>query len=213
MGGISLSTAVQALYHRLKLPKPWEPAREPFPVLIWAGATAVGIFAIRLAKLSGLRVATTASPKNHEFLKELGAEVVFDYRDPEAPKKIKEWSEGRIYHALDTVSLHGSTALAAEAFSDKGGTIITLLPVNRGNEGALATRVEPIREFIYSALDKNEPLDYLAMTEWYTHLPDLAAKLKVMPLKSWPGGLDAIPEALEYVRAGKTSAQKISVPL
>lgn len=47
----------------------------------------------------------------------------------------------------------------------------------------------------------------------YKHLPDLAAQVKVMPLKIWPGGLDAIPEALAYLRAGKTSAEKIAVPL
>lgn len=32
MGGIALSTAVQALYQRLELPTPWAPAKEPFPV-------------------------------------------------------------------------------------------------------------------------------------------------------------------------------------
>ena len=32
MGGIALSTAVQVLYHRLDLPTPWEPVKEPFPV-------------------------------------------------------------------------------------------------------------------------------------------------------------------------------------
>ncbi|KAG8903012.1 hypothetical protein FRB99_003819 [Tulasnella sp. 403] len=58
MGGIALSTAIQALFHRLKLPTPWEPAKEPIPILIWSGATSVGIYAIRLAKLAGLRVAT-----------------------------------------------------------------------------------------------------------------------------------------------------------
>lgn len=79
MGGIALSTAVQALYHRLHLPTPWAPATESFPVralscsndgtvlnsssterqiLIWGGSTAVGMYAIKRAKLSGLTVAT-----------------------------------------------------------------------------------------------------------------------------------------------------------
>lgn len=75
MGGISLSTAVHGLYHRMNLPPPWAPTKESIPVgtsatlhypdclfrlqiLIWAGATSVGIYAIKLAKMSGLRVAT-----------------------------------------------------------------------------------------------------------------------------------------------------------
>lgn len=42
-------------------------------------------------------------------------------------------------------------------------------------------------------------------------MPEIAPKLKVMPLKRWPGGLDALPEALAYHMAGKLSAEKIVV--
>lgn len=42
--------------------------------------TSVGRFAIQLAKLSGLKVATTASRKNWDRLKELGADLVVDYK-------------------------------------------------------------------------------------------------------------------------------------
>jgi NADPH:quinone reductase-like Zn-dependent oxidoreductase len=38
----------------------------------------VGQFAIQLAKLSGYKVVTVASPRNHEFLRGLGADAVFD---------------------------------------------------------------------------------------------------------------------------------------
>lgn len=57
-------------------------------VLIWAGSTAVGQWAIQLAHISGFRVITTASPKNHQLLKEIGAEDVYDYRDETTPQKI-----------------------------------------------------------------------------------------------------------------------------
>ena len=42
--------------------------------------TSVGRFAIQLAKLSGLKVATTASEKNWDKLKALGADLVVDYK-------------------------------------------------------------------------------------------------------------------------------------
>lgn len=48
-------------------------------VLIHAGAGGVGIYAIQLAKNAGATVITTASKKNHELLKELGADQVIDY--------------------------------------------------------------------------------------------------------------------------------------
>ncbi|KAG9045536.1 hypothetical protein FS837_006137 [Tulasnella sp. UAMH 9824] len=211
MGGIALSTAAMGLFIRLGLPTPWNPAKEDTYVLIWAGSTSVGIFANRLAKLAGLKVATTASPKNHALLKELGVDL-----DPEAPAKIKEWSKGQLTHAFDTISERGSTKLAAEAFGDKGGTIITLLPVQKPDDGsALATRVDPLRIYVYSVLDVSDDpqSDYAKIVEWYSQLPKYAKDLKVMPIKSWPGGLDALPEALEYLKAGKTSAEKIAITL
>ncbi|MBO1307590.1 NADP-dependent oxidoreductase [Enterococcus sp. 669A] len=49
-------------------------------VLIHAGAGGVGMYAIQLAKNIGAEVITTASEKNREFLEELGADQVIDYR-------------------------------------------------------------------------------------------------------------------------------------
>ena len=48
-------------------------------VLIWGGASSVGTFAIQSAKSLGFTVYATASPKHHQYLKDLGAHAVFDY--------------------------------------------------------------------------------------------------------------------------------------
>lgn len=48
-------------------------------ILIQAGAGGVGIFAIQLAKLMGAEVITTASQKNHDLVRQLGADIVIDY--------------------------------------------------------------------------------------------------------------------------------------
>lgn len=133
MGGIALSTAVIALYYRLNLPVPWLSTPIPranAPILIWAGSTSVGLFAIHLAKLSNIPVVTTASPHNHELVKSLGADAVFDYKDPEVASKIKAWVKGNGYQrfdgALDNISEHGSTELVASSLGEFGGKIITL---------------------------------------------------------------------------------------
>jgi len=49
-------------------------------VLIHAGSGGVGSIAIQLAKHLGATVATTASSANADFVRELGADVVVDYR-------------------------------------------------------------------------------------------------------------------------------------
>lgn len=65
-------TALQALFDHGKLQKDEK-------VLIHAGAGGVGTYAIQLAKQAGAYVITTASEKNHELLKKLGADEVIDY--------------------------------------------------------------------------------------------------------------------------------------
>jgi NADPH:quinone reductase-like Zn-dependent oxidoreductase len=49
-------------------------------ILVQGGAGGVASFAIQLAKHLGARVITTASAANHEYLRELGADEIIDYR-------------------------------------------------------------------------------------------------------------------------------------
>ena len=108
-------TAVQALYMRLSLPKPFTPEANDLKqkgekILIWGASTAVGHHAVQLAVLSGLEVYATASPAAHAEVKALGATHVFDYKDVDVASKIKATAgEDGILHALDTVAEKGST--------------------------------------------------------------------------------------------------------
>ncbi|WP_334150597.1 NADP-dependent oxidoreductase [Microbacterium sp.] len=66
-------TAWQALVERGNV----QPGQK---VLIHAGAGGVGAIAIQLARHLGATVATTASAPNADFVRELGADIVIDYR-------------------------------------------------------------------------------------------------------------------------------------
>ena len=85
---LGLSTAAAGLFQddllNLKLPtEPAAPAGSAGQaVLIWGGASSVGCNAIQLAVAAGYSVITTASPKNFELVKKLGASEVFDYNSP-----------------------------------------------------------------------------------------------------------------------------------
>lgn len=54
-------------------------AHEGQRILIHAGAGGVGHFAVQLARIFGAHVIATASPRNADFLRELGAHEVVDY--------------------------------------------------------------------------------------------------------------------------------------
>ena len=79
---LGLSTAACGLFEEDQLALPY-PSVHPKPtgktLLIWGGATSVGVNAIQLAIAAGYEVITTASPKNFEYVKKIGASQVFDY--------------------------------------------------------------------------------------------------------------------------------------
>ena len=66
-------TAWQALISKAKL-------KSGDKVLIHAGSGGVGTLAIQIAKHFGAHVATTCSPRNADLVRDLGADVVIDYK-------------------------------------------------------------------------------------------------------------------------------------
>ena len=82
---LTLSTAATGLFQRdyLALQYPTVPPKPTGEaLLVWGGSTSVGSNAIQLAKAAGYEVFTTASSKNFEYVKRLGASQAFDYRSP-----------------------------------------------------------------------------------------------------------------------------------
>ncbi|BFG81118.1 NADP-dependent oxidoreductase [Paraburkholderia terrae] len=77
-------TAWQALIERGQLKKGQK-------VLIHAGSGGVGTFAIQLAKHLGATVATTASTANTGLMKQLGADIVIDYRKDDFAAALKDF--------------------------------------------------------------------------------------------------------------------------
>ncbi|MGN7714867.1 NADP-dependent oxidoreductase [Agrobacterium radiobacter] len=92
-------TAWQALVERAQI-KPGQ------KVLIHAGSGGVGTFAIQLAKHLGAIVATTASAANAAMLKELGADVVIDYRSQKFEEELSNYDV--VLNSLDATTLEKS---------------------------------------------------------------------------------------------------------
>lgn len=60
-------------------------------VFIQAGSGGVGTFAIQLAKYFGAFVATTTSKKNNELVKNLGADLIIDYKTEDFETILKDY--------------------------------------------------------------------------------------------------------------------------
>ncbi|KAI8582558.1 hypothetical protein K450DRAFT_196925 [Umbelopsis ramanniana AG] len=80
---LGMATAASGLFLKdfLALDLPTAPARlsSGKTLIVWGGSTSVGCNAIQLAVAAGYEVFSTASPRNFDLLKKLGASQVFDY--------------------------------------------------------------------------------------------------------------------------------------
>ena len=94
-----------------------QPQRDAQPILVYAASSAVGMYAVQFAKLGGHKVYATCSPRNFNLVKGLGADEVFDYKDPDVSKKIREASFASIRLAVDCISEGGTDEIIAEVYS------------------------------------------------------------------------------------------------
>ncbi|KAI1428207.1 GroES-like protein [Xylaria sp. FL1777] len=131
--GVSVTTVGQGLYKTLQLPFPNSPTKTPFPVLIYGGSTATGIYGIKFAKASGLTVIATASPHNFAQLRAIGADHVFDYKSPTVGADIRALTQNKLKYAWDCTGFGAAISAAALSDNDEGGRpkYAGIIPVKR----------------------------------------------------------------------------------
>ena len=81
-------------------------------MLIGGAAGSVGSSAVQFAAEAGARVIATARPRDHERCRELGAEAVFDFDDPELPAKVLDLAPHGVDVCWDTSGRADLNALA-----------------------------------------------------------------------------------------------------
>jgi NADPH:quinone reductase-like Zn-dependent oxidoreductase len=121
-------TAWQALFDNAKLSAGQS-------VLIHGAAGGVGSFAVQFAKMKGARVIGTASKRNHEFLRSLGADEVIDYNTTKFEDVVRD-----VDVVLDTIT--GETADRSYPVIKKGGIYVSILmPPSQEKAAAHGVRV------------------------------------------------------------------------
>jgi NADPH:quinone reductase-like Zn-dependent oxidoreductase len=95
-------------------------------ILIQGGAGGVAGFAIQLAKHIGATVITTASARNHDYVRSLGADRVIDYNVEDFTKVVSDCDV-----VFDTVG--GDVQLRSYAVLKPGGRLVWVAPAPEGS--------------------------------------------------------------------------------
>jgi NADPH:quinone reductase-like Zn-dependent oxidoreductase len=119
---IGALTAWQGLIERAKI-------RRGETVLVHGGAGAVGIYAVQLAHNRGARVVATVCARNLEFVRELGADRVIDYRSVRFEEQVKD-----VDVVFDTVG--GETLDRSWQVLKPGGRLVTIAADAEGTRDA-----------------------------------------------------------------------------
>jgi len=220
--GVGILTCGQGMYQSLQLPWPDKPSKEKFPILIYGGSTATGALAIQFAKLSGLEVITTCSPRNFDFVKSLGADHVYDYSSPTCGADIRKLTGNKMFWAFDTISESTSPQICADALSTSkqpngmkpqyGAILVAKTPRDDvDHKYTLGYTV------IGEAFEKKgmkweaNPEDFEFCKKFMQTAQKLLEEKKLKPHRHEvrPGGLDAIFGGLDDMKNGKVSGVKL----
>lgn len=113
-------TAWQALFERGGL-------AQGETVLVHGGAGGVGSLAVQLASWAGCEVIATAGPQNHDFLEDLGADVIIDYRGHDFVEAVMDATKGRGADViLDTVG--GEVFAKSFLALAPRGSVVSIVP-------------------------------------------------------------------------------------
>lgn len=175
-------TAWQALFDVAKV-------RKGQTCLIHAGAGGVGSLAIPLAKWAGAKVATTASAKNHEYVRGIGADAAIDYQTTNFVDAVMAKHPEGVDFVFDCVG--GQTLADSYRCVKKGGWVVSIVqPVDK----ALAAELGIHAANVFVRPDGQELLKIKELLENGT-IPGPA--ITEMPL-------DHVVEALERVKTEHT---------
>lgn len=199
-------TAWQTLVEKGKLEKDQK-------VLIHAGSGGVGTIAIQLAKHIGATVATTASEANADMLKDLGADIVIDYKKDDFSTKLKDYDL-----VIDTQG--GDTLKRSLSVLRPGGKLIGIAgPPDpdfgrlRGMNGFVSLVMRLLSYGIRKAARRNgASYSFHFMTASGQHLVEITRLIEaghIRPVVDRVFPFEETRQALDYVETGRTKGKVV----
>ena len=216
---LGLSTSVIGLFGKDYLGLQY-PSLDPKPttgktLLIWGGSTSVGSNAIQCAVAAGYEVITTASPKNFDYVKKLGASHAFDYHSPSIQEELIAALKGKESAGALTIAdvtpqgrAHAAEACLAIVAETEGGKFVAMA-------GPVPEKLPPGvgAKFIDARNLASDP--ELARAIYGDYLPKALAAGTFVPAPEAAvigDGLEALQGAMDTLKRG-VSARKIVVGL
>lgn len=199
-------TAWQALVEKGELKKGQK-------VLIHAGTGGVGTVAIQLAKHLGATVATTASAANAPMLKQLGADIVIDYKKDDFALRLRDYD-------LVLDSQGGVTQKKSLSVLKPGGKVVGIAgppdPDFAKARGVNALMGLVVRALSYGIRSKAKAagvsysfLFMRASGEQLRRIADLIDAGAIRPVVDRVFPFDQAREALAYVETGRSKGKVV----
>ncbi|MEM8798657.1 MAG: NADP-dependent oxidoreductase [Pseudomonadota bacterium] len=163
-------------------------------VLVHAGAGGVGSFAIPLAKWRGARVITTASPAKADYVTQLGADVVIDYKRADWADQVREGAPGGVHAILDGVG--GETGVKSLDLVNPGGHMVCL---NDAPDDAIAAEKSVRLTRLYAAPSGAQLAEIAKLIDQHI--------LPLPPIEVFP--LDNAIEAMRKSEGGRTAGKLV----
>lgn len=208
-------TAAVSVYAHHRLPPPWAPAQEPIPFIVYGASTAVGSFAIKLARSSNIHPIIAVAGKGSHYVETLidrsKGDTIVDYRGgvEATVKGIKEGltraSHTTCKYALDPVV----TPMSAEVLRRTvvpGGRVDFILPNDLDVSPAIKSVTSVGSVHKQPEFEDNEEFGFI-FSRYFTRALQQKA-FSGHPYEIRPGGLEGVEEALKDLKAGKASATK-----
>lgn len=173
-------------------------------VYIAGGAGHVGAAATVLARAAGARVLVSASAADREYCRDLGADAVFDYRDPELVRRLCEAAPDGVQLHLNTSGKH-DLAEALDVLAPRG-RIVLMSGIDARPElpaGPLYTRDRDIVGFAIS----NATIPELSGAA--TRLNQLTAAGALAPRRTEELPLDATADAHRRLESGEARGTRL----
>ncbi|KAK9370460.1 chaperonin 10-like protein [Lipomyces kononenkoae] len=231
-------TAGISLFRRQSLPPPWNPrppSSGPLPLIVYGASSALGTFAIKLARLSNIHPIIAICGASHEVVDPLldfsRGDRIVDYRKGIDTMKasVKDALGGlSARHALDAISSKGTWVPLAQMLHESANSgpfqVSVVSGANRYDDADIPSSVEILYTYVgtghygeYKPTMPKQPADKAIVKYdvefafvFYRYLSRLLAQGDIYghPFEVIPGGLAGVEEGLNKLKNGEARGVK-----